>query len=236
MADDKYVEKWPPVAGSYLVGDPNSQVAMVTLASELDDARLTKKAAMCGPSKTENIGIEKVVANIVSNSNIRYLVLCGSEVHGHISGASWLALYKNGAEDDGHIIGAPGAIPYVSNLPKEAIQRFRDQMVDVIDLINVEDMDQIEKSVDALPEQEPYEEDPMLVKLGGVGEEEVVGVVAHTAEVASIESRVRMIESEYKDLGKLQKITAGLVAGLYQGFVLGLVLTIVIFGIRRLLG
>ncbi len=76
----------------------------------------------------------------------------------------------------------------------------------------------------------------MLVKLGGVGEEEVVGVVAHTAEVASIESRVRMIESEYKDLGKLQKITAGLVAGLYQGFVLGLVLTIVIFGIRRLLG
>ncbi len=50
------------------------------LASELDKNRLIKKAAIFGAMKTENIGIEKVVANIISNTSIRYLVECGAEV------------------------------------------------------------------------------------------------------------------------------------------------------------
>jgi len=229
-------EGWPPLAGSYLAGDPNKEVAIVTLASELDNARLLKKSAISGDCKTENIGTEKVVANLISNSNIRYLVVCGAEVHGHITGVCWLDLHKNGVDETGRIIDAPGAIPYVTNLPPEAIERFRNQIAQVVDLINVEDEGQIESAIDSLAPLGPYEEEPMLIKLGGVTEEVGEGVLGHTGDSVSIESRVRSIEQEYKDLGKLQKVTSGLVSGLYQGFVLGLVLTIFIFGLRRLLG
>jgi len=230
------VEGWPPLAGSYLAGDPTKPVAIVTLASELDNARLLKRSAICGDCKTENIGTEKVVANIISNSHIRYLVVCGAEVHGHITGKCWKAFHENGVDDTGRVIDAPGAIPYVTNLPREAIDRFRNQIVELVDLINVEDESQIESAIDRLEPIGPYEEEPMLVKLGGAMEEEMTGVLGHTGDSVSIESRIRHIEQEYKDLGKLQKVTAGLVGGLYQGFVLGLILTIVIFGIRRLLG
>jgi len=229
-------EGWPPLAGSYLAGDPTKPVAIVTLASELDNARLLKRSAICGDCKTENIGTEKVVANLISNSNIRYLVICGAEVHGHITGLCWKALHENGVDDTGRVIDAPGAIPYVTNLPPEAVERFRNQIVEVVDLINVEDEGQIESAIDRLAPIGPYEEEPMLIKLGGVTEETGEGVLGHTGDSVSIESRVRSIEQEYKDLGKLQKVTAGLVGGLYQGFVLGLILTIFIFGLRRLLG
>ncbi len=229
------VEGWPPLPGSYLAGDPTKPVAIVTLASELDNARLLKRSAICGDCKTENIGTEKVIANLISNSHIRYVVVCGAEVHGHITGKCWKALFENGVDDTGRIIDAPGAIPYLTNLPPEAIDRVRKQL-ELVDLINVEDEGQIESAIDRLEPKGPYEEEPMLVKLGGAMEEEVTGVLGHTGDSVSIESRIRHIEQEYKDLGKLQKVTAGLVGGLYQGFVLGLILTIIIFGIRRLLG
>jgi tetrahydromethanopterin S-methyltransferase subunit A len=235
MAEDKYVDKWPPISGEYAVGDPNSQIAVVTLASHLDEQRIAQRAAIVGTCKTENIGIEKVIANIVSNCNIRYLVVCGAEVHGHLTGDAILNIHKNGIDDTGRIIDAIGAIPFISNLPQDAIDRFRDQ-VELVNLMNVEDLEQIEAAIDKCESKDPYPEEPMLVKLGGAAEETMEGVLALTPEIVSIESRVRAIEQEYKDLGKLQKFMAGLNAGLYQGFVLGLILTVVIFGLRRLIG
>jgi len=55
------------------VGDPNSGVAVATLASPL----LIEGAAIIGQCKTENLGVEKIVANVISNCNIRFLILCG---------------------------------------------------------------------------------------------------------------------------------------------------------------
>lgn len=233
--DDKYVDNWPPIAGEYTVGDPNSQVAVVTLASHLDEARLARKAGIAGTCKTENIGIEKVTANIVSNCNIRYLVVCGAEVHGHLTGDALLNFHKNGVDDAGRIIDAIGAIPFLSNLPPEAIERFRDQ-VEIVNIMGVEDLEQIEAAIDKCEPKDPYPEEPMLVRLGAAKEEAMEGIPAVTPELVSIESRVRAIEQEYKDLGKLQKFMAGLNAGLYQGFVLGLILTVIIFAFRRLIG
>ena len=86
MADKKpTADNWPVVSGDYIVGDPESPVAVTTLASHNEDIPASAGAAIAGPCKTENLGIEKVVANIISNPNIRFLILCGAEVQGHIN-------------------------------------------------------------------------------------------------------------------------------------------------------
>lgn len=134
-----YDETWPPVRGDYVVGSPEARVAVVTLASHLR----AEGAALIGPCKTENLGVEKVVANTVSNSNIRFLLLCGTESKGHLPGDALLALHKNGIDEQGRILGSRGAIPFIQNLPPEAIRRFQDQ-VGLIDRIGLEDVGQIE--------------------------------------------------------------------------------------------
>ena len=53
MVDKKSpAEGWPVISGDYIVGDPESPVAVTTLASHIE-ADLTG-AAIAGPCKTEN--------------------------------------------------------------------------------------------------------------------------------------------------------------------------------------
>ena len=141
----KTSEIWPVITGDYIVGDPESPVAVATLASHIESE--LSGAAIAGPCKTENLGIEKVVANIISNPNIRFLILSGSEVQGHITGQSFKALFENGAEENKKkIIGATGAIPFVENLPFDAIERFQQQL-ELIDLIDDEEISTIQQKI-----------------------------------------------------------------------------------------
>jgi tetrahydromethanopterin S-methyltransferase subunit A len=149
-----------PWRGEFCVGNPESQVAVVTLADRL--ALPADKVAIWGQMKTENLGIEKVVANVVSNPNLRYLVLCGEEVRGHRSGQSLLSLHGSGYDENGRIIGARGAVPYIENLPREAVERFRVQ-VEIIDLIGVKDIGRILARMSELPSKEPFGE-PYIVE------------------------------------------------------------------------
>ena len=126
---------WPPVRGDYAIGDPNAGVAVVTLASLFQ----VSGPAIIGPCKTENLGVEKIVANVISNCNIRFLIICGAESKGHFPGNTILALHKNGIDDQGRIIGSKGAIPFIQNLSFEAILRFQEQ-VELIDCIGLEDV------------------------------------------------------------------------------------------------
>jgi hypothetical protein len=48
--------------------------------------------AIAGRCDTENIGIEKVVLNLLANSRIRWLVLCGVEAVGHRAADAFLRL------------------------------------------------------------------------------------------------------------------------------------------------
>jgi len=92
-------------------------------------------AALAGTLQTENIGIEKIVCNVVSNTNIRYLVVCGPESPGHLVGDAILALAKNGLDEKKRIIGTEAPTPYLFNVRSEFVKRFRDQ-INLIDLIN----------------------------------------------------------------------------------------------------
>jgi tetrahydromethanopterin S-methyltransferase subunit A len=166
MVDKKApAEGWPVISGDYIVGDPESPVAVTTLASHIE-AELSG-AAIAGPCKTENLGIEKVVANIISNPNIRFLILAGAEVQGHITGQSIQALYDNGADPDKKkIVGATGAIPFVENVPLEGIERFQQQL-EIIDLIDTEDTGAINAKIKECVEKDPgaLEEDPIVMEV-----------------------------------------------------------------------
>jgi tetrahydromethanopterin S-methyltransferase subunit A len=84
--------------------------------------------------------VEKLVANIVANPNIRYLVLCWRESKGHLPADALACLVENGVATDRKrtIKGAGAPTPYLPNLSVEAIERFRRQIT-IVNLISDED-------------------------------------------------------------------------------------------------
>jgi len=90
-------------------------------------------AALSGTVQTPNIGLEKMICNIVANPNIRYLVLGGPESEGHRTGEALKALIANGIDDKKTIIGTAAPFPTLFNVSAEAVERFRQQvaLVDV---------------------------------------------------------------------------------------------------------
>jgi tetrahydromethanopterin S-methyltransferase subunit A len=147
---------WPPLRGDFVVFNPEGNVAVVTLASNLR----IENAAISGTCKTENLGIEKIIANIISNSNIRFLLICGAESKGHLPGNTLNSLHKNGIDEKGRIIGSKGAIPFIQNLTIEAVRRFQAQ-IQLIDRIGLEDEKQIALLVKEYgSKSEPYQEGP----------------------------------------------------------------------------
>jgi tetrahydromethanopterin S-methyltransferase subunit A len=233
MADKKSpAEGWPIINGDYIAGDPESPVAVTTLGSHNVDVAAGAGAAIAGPCKTENLGIEKVVANIISNPNIRFLILCGSEVQGHITGQSIEMLHKNGVDPDKRkIIDATGAIPFVENVPDDGIERFQNQ-IELVSMIDVEDAGAIEAKVKECIEKDPgaFEEEAYVIALDESGDEEDDGeeIRPVSPETALIEARMRNINTQVKMVGALQRTFAGNYAGKVQGIAVGLSFTLIV--------
>lgn len=111
--------------------------------------------SVVGTMQTENLGIERVVANVVANANIRFLLLCGEDTRqpvGHLPGQSLLALAQNGLDERGRIIGANGRRPVVKNVSHGTVEHFR-RTVQLIDLIGSSDPKQIADSASACSTQ-----------------------------------------------------------------------------------
>ncbi len=136
--------EYPPEEGSYLRGNDLSPVAVCVLLhthydkipsylQELVKTNIESGAALAGYLQTENIDIEKIMCNMVSNPNIRYLIICGVESLGHQPGRTLSALMQNGVDDRRRIVGVEAPTPYLYNILIEAIERFRNQ----ITLINL---------------------------------------------------------------------------------------------------
>ena len=150
MADKKSpASGWPLVKGDFHSGDANSPVAVVTMGSHLDEQGICDAgAALCGSCKTENLGLEKVIANVISNPNIRFVLLCGTEVKGHLSGQTLAALHKGGVKE-GRVVGAEGAIPFIENLNDAAIKRFQEQ-TEIVNIMESEDLNAIKAKINEL--------------------------------------------------------------------------------------
>jgi tetrahydromethanopterin S-methyltransferase subunit A len=237
MADKKSpASGWPIVQGDFHAGDANSPVAVMTCGSHLDEKGICDKgAAICGSCKTENLGLEKVIANIISNPNIRFLMLCGTEVKGHLAGQTMAALHKGGVKD-GRVVGAEGAIPFIENLNDAAIKRFQEQC-ELVNIMESEDLGAIGAKINELKGRDPgaFAADPMVIEVkeaaGGV-ETAAAGVNPQFLEIEKrldkIEKQIEFADAEIaqrvgRKIGRDIGILYGLVAGLTV-FVLLLVL------------
>jgi tetrahydromethanopterin S-methyltransferase subunit A len=136
-------KSWPHVPGTYFVADPSAPVAVTTLGSVALAEAVSRDppAGLCivGKVETENIGIEKIIKNILSNPAIRYLVCAGNEPPRHLTGATLMALFANGIDERRRIPGSPGMRPVLPNTSSAEVRAFRDQ-VDPIDMIGCTDV------------------------------------------------------------------------------------------------
>lgn len=163
---------YPTEAGCFLQGNHYSPVAVAVLLhapygtlppnmqsipaeiEKLVRVGVETGAALSGTLQTENIGVEKIVCNIVGNPNIRYLVLCGEEVAGHQAGSAVKALLRNGINQKRTIVGSQAATPYLFNIPLKAIDRFRKQIT-LVDLIGEMSPEVVGKAVWSCYQEEP---------------------------------------------------------------------------------
>jgi len=147
---------WPPVVGEYFVLDTLAPVAVSTLANaELAEVLAQQKTAglaIVGKTETENIGIDKIVKNVISNPAIQFLVVAGQESKGHQTGQTLLMLAKNGVDTQQRIIGSPGKGPFLRNVSAADVDTFR-QQVQVINMIGCQDVAKINTVVAELAQQ-----------------------------------------------------------------------------------
>lgn len=137
---------WPPIPGEYRVIDPEGAVAICTLGDkDLYDALSgspPEAAAIVGMLATENLGIERLVRNVLACPSIRSLVLCGEDSRGHRAGACLAAMAERGVDGEMRIPGAPGIRPRLVNLMPEHVDAFRKQ-VRIISRIGQRDLDAV---------------------------------------------------------------------------------------------
>ncbi len=218
------VADYPTEAGCFLRGNDYSPVAVVVLLNapygtlppevqsippeieKLVRVAIETGAALSGTLQTENIGIEKIVCNVVGNPNIRYLVLCGREVNGHNTGTALKALIKEGINDKRIIVGSQAKTPYLFNIPLEAIKRFREQtiLVDLTDEINPET---IAKAVWSCYQEDPTPfQDFILYDPGSFAETglscRLTWRVGHPEEIESWEIDEGFLKKIEEPLGK----------------------------------
>ncbi len=144
---------WPPVEGEYTVLNASAPVAVSTLASINLEEKLSKlkPAGLCivGKTETENIGIDKIVKNIISNPAINFLIVTGKDTEGHQSGKTLLALWENGIDKDMRVIGSKGRRPILKNVTPLDVNTFRKQ-IQIKDLIGCENTKTITNAIDEL--------------------------------------------------------------------------------------
>jgi len=234
MADKKSpATGWPLVKGDYHSGDANSPVAVVTMGSHLDEQGVCDAgAALCGSCKTENLGLEKVIANVISNPNIRFILFCGTEVKGHLSGQTLAALHKGGVKE-GRVVGAEGAIPFIENLNDAAIKRFQEQ-TEIVNIMESEDLNAIKAKINELKARDPgaFAGDAIVVEVKeAAGAEEATGEVQPiSGEMAIITARMKIIEKMVTDIGYRDKFAAGVYAGKIEGLMIGLIVSFALVG------
>jgi tetrahydromethanopterin S-methyltransferase subunit A len=132
---------WPPLPGAYTVLRYRASVAACTLTDEHLATAIARTAppdvALVGTLQTENLGIERLIRNVLANPYIRFLIVSGADstqAIGHLPGQSLVALAHAGLDERSRIVGARGRRPVLRNVSSEAVQHFR-RTVEVVDLV-----------------------------------------------------------------------------------------------------
>jgi tetrahydromethanopterin S-methyltransferase subunit A len=149
-------DSWPPVKGEYTIINRDAPVAVSTLASTGLEERLAnlRPEGLCivGKTETENIGIDKLIKNIITNPAINFLIVAGMDPEGHRSGRTLISLWENGVDGDMRVIGSPGRRPVLKNITTKDVDAFRRQ-IRIDDQIGCEDADQLSERIRELARQ-----------------------------------------------------------------------------------
>jgi len=154
------MQRWPIEKGNYVLG--KGFVALVVPGERLPEIPrdlLETRIAIAGTVITPNLGVEKIVKNVVSNPRIQYVVVAGKDVRGFWPGDALVNLWKYGIDETGKIINAKSPIARV-NLDPRVVEAFRKRKL--LDLRN-HDLEKIFEIIEAL--------EPLNTKMPRVSEE-----------------------------------------------------------------
>ena len=165
-------DSWPPILGDYYVVGRGSDrpVALSTLGSPdlalgISTAR-AERLCIVGKTETENVGVEKLVLNLLATPEVRVLLLAGTDTAGHRPGETLLALARSGVDGNMRVIGSRAPRPVLKNLSPSDVDRFRKQ-VRVVDMVGCDDQDSLLRRVEGLAREVVSE--PAICKCGAGG-------------------------------------------------------------------
>ncbi|MDD4989979.1 MAG: dCTP deaminase [Candidatus Pacebacteria bacterium] len=207
------LEAWPFVEGRFYVGNKNSPVAVCTNATVEGIVLDMEKVAICGKCVTENIGIEKIIQNVVANPNIRFLLLCGKPSKGHFVEQAIMTLKQNGVDQEKTIIGAMGNMPHLKGLDIETIERFRAQ-IEPINLNGETDSNVVMQAVENCLARNPGPYNGEKIEVIKIEEVEAKGPFDWKEDpkgffVVSLRPQEKKIVVEHLQNGKITKKVVG---------------------------
>lgn len=143
---DQGVAKWPIYYSDSLIkGDPKSEITITTLwtpakliADKIDPSLFSVTGQLYSKE-----GINFILRNILANPNIRYVIVCGTELSG--SGKALVDFFEKGVDKDNNIVGNDFAAIH-KEIPAEAIELVR-KNVRCENMIGVTDVGKIMEKI-----------------------------------------------------------------------------------------
>ena len=142
-----------PINDEKFFGNSKSSIAICTLSSmkllkEISNSSIMFAIALVGRLLSENKGIDSLIRYVLSQKNIKTILICGEDTIGHRSGHSLLKLYENGVDSNSRIIDSSSPDP-VLTITKHQIQIFQKQIT-IINNIGKTDILEIKQSIISL--------------------------------------------------------------------------------------
>ena len=142
-----------PIPEEVYFGNQKSPITICTLSSmkllkNISKSNLMNHIAAAGRLLSENKGIDSMIRYVISNNNIKTIILCGKEVWGHRAGHSLLALHRNGIDENNRIIDSASPEPMLSVTQNE-VNKFRSQ-VKIINKIGETNFLQINRLINSI--------------------------------------------------------------------------------------
>lgn len=213
-------EGWPPLPGNYRVLRYRAPVAVCTLTSDGLSTAVAREAgpeiSVVGALQTENLGLERLILNIVANPFIRFLVVCGADSQqaiGHLPGQSLIALSRYGYDERMRIIGAKGKRPVLRNISPEVVMHFR-KTIEVIDLVGETKAEAVLEKTAACSGKDPGPSEPFSMKsavivVKGYLPERMVSDPAGYFVIYADRARKTISTEHYRNDGLLDAIVEG---------------------------
>ena len=118
-----------PIKQEYHIG--KGKIIGICTLSSLDlfeeiknNQEIMNKISIVGRLLSENKGIDEIIKFTTNNKSLKYLLLCGEEVKGHLSGQTLIALKRNGIDRNKKVINATAPYPFLA-CSNDEVEYFR---------------------------------------------------------------------------------------------------------------